>query len=262
VIRYSVFIFGLIFAAEIPAADLSGEEILRRSVAGETRQQKLRQQYTWHEHQENGPARADGSPVKVNIARDFDVIFLEGSFYRKLVAINGKPLNSKQAREEEEKMHMTAAQRMARPLAKRARRSGVPLSDILSVMDHRLLREEEVGGHKYWVVQSEPRKGTITKSQAETEALSYRYIHWIDEDEKVVVRREWEVIGEGVETKPGSRTKVGFAKNNDSVWLPDRAESLIVTGDKFGASRTLQTNTFSGYRRFTSETNIEFDDPQ
>jgi hypothetical protein len=151
VIRYSVFIFGLIFAAEIPAADLSGEEILRRSVAGEARQQKLRQQYTWHEHQETGPARADGSPVKVNIARDFDVIFLEGSFYRKLVAINGKPLNSKQGREEEEKMHTTAAQRMARPLAKRARRSGVPLSDILSVMDHRLLREEEVGGHKCWV---------------------------------------------------------------------------------------------------------------
>ncbi|MDQ1470381.1 MAG: hypothetical protein QOJ99_1861 [Bryobacterales bacterium] len=129
-------------------------------------------------------------------------------------------------------------------------------------MDHRLLREAESNGHKFRVVQSEAKKSAVAKTSAETEALFYRYVQWIDEDEKAVVRKEWDVIAPGVETKPGSRTKVVFSRNIDSVWLPQRAEFLIVTGDRFGASQVLQTNTYSGYRRFTTETKIEFDDPQ
>jgi hypothetical protein len=71
-------------------------------------------------------------------------------------------------------------------------------------MDHKLLREEELGGHKYWVVQSEPKQNALPETPAETQALCYRYIHWIDQEEKAVFRKEWETIAEGVETKPGS----------------------------------------------------------
>jgi hypothetical protein len=40
----------------------------------------------------------------------------------------------------------------------------------------------------------------------------------------------------------------------------DRAELLILNGDKLGGNRFFQTNTFSDYKRFTSETSVQFDD--
>jgi hypothetical protein len=53
-----------------------------------------------------------------------------------------------------------------------------------------------------------------------------------------------------------------FAKNAEAVWLPKRAEFFVVTGDTFGAKWIFQTDVYSGYQRFSSETNIEFGDSQ
>ncbi len=232
------------FVAKLPAADLSGEAILRLALDGETHQEKLRQQYIWHEHVESGPAKADGSRAKVEINRDFDITFLNGAFYRQLVAVNGKPVK--------------AGTTVKQP----PRHIGVPLAAVLSVMDQKLLREEEIDGHKYRVVQSDPKKNPAPATPAETEALSYRYTHWIDQEDKSVLRVEWEVIGAGIATKPGSRATVVFAKQADSVWLPKRAELLIATGDRFGAKWVLQTNDYSAYMRFTTDTSIQFDAPR
>jgi hypothetical protein len=182
------------------AADLTGEQIMRNAVEANRHQEALRQQYLYREHQENGPAKPDGGAAKVRISRDFEVIFLEGDFYRRLVALDGKPLSPKQAREEEEKMRMTAAERIAKHPPKKVVHTGVPLS------------------------------------------------------------AEWEVIGAGVDMKPGSTTKLIFARNQDGAWLLDRAELLILNGDKLGGNRFFQTNTFSDYKRFTSETSVQFDD--
>jgi len=227
--------------ANLPAADLTGEAVLRMALEGESRQEKLRQQYVWHEHVELGPAKADGSRVKMNITRDFDVTFLKGSFYRELVAVNGKPVK-------------------AGTRVKHTRHTGVPLAAILSVMDQELVRVEEIGGRRYWMVQSGPKKNAVAATPAETQALSYRYTHWIDQQDKSVVRVKWEVIAQGVETKPGSWTRLDFARNADSVWLPEHVEFFTVTGDKFGAKWMFQTGDFSGYRKFGSDTKIGFDD--
>ena len=223
--------------AKLPAAELTGEAILHMALEGEGRQEKLRQQYVWHEHVEVGPAKVDGSSVKVNITRDFEITFLKGSFYRELVAVNGKPV-------------------------KHARHTGVPLGAILSVMDQELVRVEEIGNRKYWVVQSEPKKNAVAATPAETQALSYRYTHWIDQQDKSVSRLKWEVIAQRVETPPGSWTRLDFAENENSVRLPRHAEFFIVTGDKFGAKWVFQTNDYSAYRKFSTDTSVNFDDRQ
>lgn len=253
----------LIFALSnvLHAAELTGEEIMRSAVEANRHQEVLRQQYLYREHQENGPAKPDGTPAKVRISRDFEVIFLEGDFYRKLIAVDGKPLKPKQAQEEEEKMRMTAAERKAKHPPRKTVHTGVPLSALVPVMDHRLLREEEIGGRKYWVVQSEPKKDAASKTALETQALSYRYTHWIDEADKAVFRKEWEVIGAGVDMKPGSTTKLLFTRNAEGVWLLERADLLILSSDKLGGNRFFQTNVFSDYRKFITETNVTFDEP-
>ncbi len=145
---------------------------------------------------------------------------------------------------------------------KHTRHTGVPLAAILSVMDQELVREEEIGNRKYWVVQSEPKKNAVAATPTETQALSYRYTHWIDQQDKSVSRVKWEVVAQGVETKPGSWTRLDFSENENSVRLPRHAESFIVTGDKFGAKWVFQTNDYSGYRKFSTDTNVDFDDRQ
>jgi hypothetical protein len=242
-VRNLALVLVLASCAKLPAADLTGEAILHLTLEDESRQEKLRQQYVWHEHVEIGPAKADGSRIKVNITRDFDITFLKGSLYRELVAVNGKPVK-------------------AGTTIKHTRHTGVPLAAILSVMDQELVGVGQIGDRKYWVVRSEPKKNATAATPAEAEALSYRYTHWIDQQEKSVFRVQWEVIAHGVETKPGSWTKLVFAKNADSVRLPEHAELFMVTGDKLGAKWVFQTNDYSGYRKFTTDTNLEFDDRQ
>ena len=44
------------------------------------------------------------------------------------------------------------------------------------------------------------------------------------------------------------------------AWLLQRADLLILNGDKLGGNRFFQTNVFSDFRRFTTETNVHFDD--
>jgi hypothetical protein len=226
--------------AKLHSADLTGEAVLQIALEGESRQEKLRQEYVWHEHVEAGPAKADGSRIKVNFTRDFDVTFLNGAFYRELVAVNGKPVKSGTT-------------------VKHTRHTGVPLAAILSVMNQELVRVEEIGNRKYWVVQSKPKKNVVAATSTETEALSYQYTHWIDQEDKSIFRVKWEVIAPQVETKPGSWTTLDFAENENSVRLLRHAQFFIVTGDKFGAKWVFQTNDYSGYRKFSADSKIDFD---
>jgi hypothetical protein len=257
------FSFCIALAAPVSATDLTAEDIVRSAIAGEKHQESLRQQYIYREHQENRLLKPDGTPGRLYIDRDFEHIFLEGGFYRKLVAIDGKPLKPKQAREEEEKMRMTAAERKAAGSTKKGIHtltSGVPLVDIVAMMDHRILREEEFGGLTCWVVQSEPKPDAVPRTPNETRALPYRYVQWIAQTDRSIPRKEWEVIGGGQDTPPGSNVKLVFLRNSDGALLP---QQYIWNSVKYKGKGVafLQTQVFSDYRRFTSQTSVQFDDP-
>ncbi len=246
----------------LQAADLTGDEIVRSAVEVGKRQAELRQQYIYREHQEDRVLNADGSAGKLYINRDFEDIFLEGAFYRKLVASDGKPLKPKDAKAEDARMRMTAAERRAAPPPKnqgRTLQGGIPFEDAYKVMEHKILREEEMGGRMCWVVQSVPRGDAAPKTDVETRAMAYRFTSWIDQIDRAIVREEWEVIGAGQDTKPGSTVAMVFVENADGVWLRQSAEMRAISGSG-NPPRFLQTNVYSDYRRFASETNVRFED--
>ncbi len=245
------------------AAGPTGGEIIRRAIEAEKRQDLLRQQYIYREHQENRVMNSDGSPGRLYINRDFEDIFLEGAFYRKLVGIDGLALKPNQARAEDDKIRMTAAERRAARPSKTGFRTllaGVPFSDIASVMDHHIVREEEVGAAKYWIVESTPGKDAVPGTPGEKRALAYRFVSWIDQADSTLLREEWQVIGDGQDTRPGSWVKIAFARNADGVNLIQRIEMKAISS-KGSPARFFQTQIFSDYRKFTSETNVVFDGP-
>ena len=74
----------------------------RRAIASESAQQVLREQYYYRQHIDNLVADKNGTPGKVVQTRDYEVVFLEGKPYRRLVLVNGKPLSSKELQKQED----------------------------------------------------------------------------------------------------------------------------------------------------------------
>ena len=196
----------------------------------------MRRQYVWHEHVELlGRANKDGTGrAKTTLRRDFDVSYDGGSVYRKIVAENGVSISPDEA--EKRKVHV--------------RREVLALSAIVSQMTNSLLSEETVDGRKCRLIRSEPATGQGP----------CRWTLRIDEDERVVIRAESVLLRGTPEVKAGARTTVFYTRNELGVWLPSR-QTMLFIGSGLLPARALQTIDFSADQRFTTDTNIRYDDP-
>jgi len=222
-------------AGRLLAADLTADDVLRMSMDSQTRQEQMQRQYVWHEHVELGPANKDGTGrTKTTLRREFEVSYEGGSVYRKIIAENGIAVGPDEA--EKKKVQV--------------RRGVLALSAIASQSTSKLLGEEAIDGRKCWVVQAESANDQSPK----------RWTLWIDKDERAIVRVASELLRGTPEVKAGARTTVFYSRNELGVWLPSRQISIF-TGNAFLPARAFQTIDFSAYRRFTTDTNIRYDDP-
>ena len=263
---FSILAIG--FALGLPAfaqagVPLTAEQILRQAVENEPRQNALREQYLYHEHVENGPFKADSSPGKPTRTADYEIVYLEGAPYHRLVAFNGKPLNPKQEAYEAEKMRKTAAERRA-DQARTKRKIiaiGVRLADVLRLMDHTLTREEEVGGRVMWVVESKPKSGAVGASEGDAKVLCYRYTDWIDREDGVLARQEYEVIKEGVDSAPGTRSKAVWAKEDGLPWFLRSLEGDFMSKNPKGMGHVFERHSYSDFRKFDAQSSVGFAEP-
>jgi len=222
-------------AGRLLAADFTAEDVLRMSMDSQTRQELMQRQYVWHEHVELGPANKDGTGrTKTTLRREFEVSYEGGSVYRKIIAENGIAISPDEAEKKKVQVH----------------REVLALSAIASQTRSKLLGEEAIDGRKCWVVQSESANDRSPK----------RWTLWIDEDERAIVRVASELLSGTPEVKAGARTTVFYSRNELGVWLPSRQVSIF-TGNAFLPARAYQTIDFTAYRRFTTDTNIQYDDP-
>lgn len=258
---WALFLGGFVlclFPAEWAVAG-SGDEILKRASDGERKQAALRAQYYYREHVEVRDAGKNGAPGKVRLSRDYEIIYLEGGPYRKLVLVNGKPLKPQQAQQEEQQMQKTAAQRREeRARSGPARSKSITvgearLDDMLRLMENTLLREEEIRGRKAWVVQSDSRRDLVASTPRDARILCYRYVHWIDQEDGAVAQQEFEVIREGIDAKPGTKSRAVFAKQDGSPWF---LRSL--DGEFWTKGHWFQQHRYHDFKKFEAHSEIEF----
>src|SRR5947209_5442280 len=112
----SIVLFGLAAAGLINAASPQEEarEIVRRSVKADTRNEALRRDYTYkvlNIFREPGPPRTEL----------FEVLSLNGSTFRHLLARNGTPLPPDEARRERERLDFAIEQKKKLPEKERNR---------------------------------------------------------------------------------------------------------------------------------------------
>jgi hypothetical protein len=110
---------------------------------------------------------------------------------------------------------------------RRQRRSGVfhkdvslgSHDDLLTLFDNRLVGEEEIRGHKAWVIASTPKEGRVAANAHEKEVLSFQRKLWIDEADYQLLKSVFTVAGEHIAFMPGTTVTWEFDKINADAWL-------------------------------------------
>lgn len=183
--------------------------------------------YTFTEEAVHYNYAGDGS-LRRGLTETREVIFVEGLPFHKLVARNGKPLPAKERAEIEKAIHQTAEERRRQPRPPEGGQMVMgdqridlgATRELLTIFDNRLRGEEELRGHKVWVIESTPKAGYSAASEHEREVLSFRRTLWVDEASLNIVRMQLAVIGDGIHfAAPGSTVTLDSDEIAPDAWL-------------------------------------------
>src|ERR1039458_2490192 len=229
----------------VPAvlAAQDAREIVRRSIEAESAGVEAARAYTYLERQET--RELDGSGKLKNLAvHTYDVTLLEGSPYRRLVALNDQPLTAKEQKKEEEKLPQSNVARSA-DWRRKQEKQREPLREIPDAFDLRLLPDESLDGHAMWVIDATPKAGYKPKLKSAFFFPKVKMRFWID-------RQDYQAVKAGIETletiawggilarlAKGDRLTFEMARVNDEVWLP---KAIRITG----SARVLLVKGFRG----------------
>jgi hypothetical protein len=195
-------------------------EIIKRFIAADNKNGQRAGQYTYVEQADYFTIDKNGPPKK-DRSETHEVIFVEGASYKKLIARNDKPLDAKEEAKEKKKLAQAAAERrkVHGPGLFHKNVSLASNEDLLTLFDNRFLAEEEIRGHKAWVILCTPKPGHVPANPHEKDALGFQQKLWIDQGDGQLLRSLYTVVGEHVMLMPGSTITWEFDKINDDAWL-------------------------------------------
>jgi hypothetical protein len=259
---YSVSVLDMRLLLLLAALPLWGaddaNQILKRFAEADVKNWEQARQYAYTQERTNFAYDKNGKPVQ-NGAAVWEVIFIEGLEYKKLISEDGKPLDARAQAREEKKLQQTAEER------RKERRAGAfhptvrtgSIEDLLALFDNRLLGEEEIRGRKAWVIESTPQSGHVPANKYEKEVLSFRHKLWIDEVENVKLKTVKTVVGDHIYLKPGSTMTFEFEKINDDAWLPVRqSDDFHLQFAKFIRPSGRSDYQYSKFRKFDVQSTI------
>lgn len=201
---------------------------------------------------------------------------IPGQTYRRLVAVNGVPIDPDVVRSRDEaRQKLLADREMIRsretPLERvsrerneagaRKRRQEIA-GDVFRVYDIRPVGREFVDGHRVIIATLTPRTGVPTRSAPAKYFAKLRGRAWVNEDDYEVIKVElialrdilvgWGIVGRIHE---GSRVMFERRKVNDEVWLPARTSIELAGRTLLVRKFRVQAVTeFSDYKKFTVTT--------
>ena len=209
--------------AALPRVDVGA--LIARSVAANNRDWQLAPQYTYSEKD-----RSDGG------TETYQVSMLYGSPYRKLIAVNGKPLPFEEQAEQNRKYQEAAERRQRESPSQRServadyetgrRRDHAMIGQLTQAFDFRLLGLEKLGGRSVYVLQATPRPGYVPPNPDTRVLTGMRGKLWIDPQSGQWVKVEARVTnpvwmkGFFAQVEPGTQFELDYAPVSGDVWLP------------------------------------------
>jgi dihydrofolate reductase len=198
--------------------------------------------------------------------KTFDVIMLEGESYRKLVLIDGKPLDAKTEEQVNQDLENERAQRRQQPknppaVTKKFTVSPVGVEQLERFFETKVTGEETVLGRKTWRLESIPQRNfpqsnlrPIDKEGVPTFITGV--VTWIDQQEGVEIKQTSVFTSAPGDIQVGTELTVEFSKVGEA-WLPDtiRARFDYKTGMMQHSYREQDVRSYD-YKRFTVDSTI------
>ena len=206
------------------------------------------------------------------------------SRWERLIAENGRPRPAaeleKVDRDRQRQAEALARRLAEQPATERARQERDRaeqrrefddiVDDIFIVFDIEMRAREAVDGHGTIALSLTPRRRAKPRTHEGRQMQKFALRAWISESDHELVRLDAEAIdtlssGFGVLARLHKGSKLSFLRRrvNDEVWLPAAVHFLGAA--RVGLVRTLRrsgTSEFSGYRKFSVDTDTTYDPPK
>lgn len=248
------------------------QEIIQRAFEASERNDEIQQQYTGTERVEERKLDKSGG-VKDSSSKTFDVLYLFGEEYERLVAEDDRPLSADKAAKEQRKLDKAYAERAdesprerEKRLAKQAKNEEEERkfrAEIVNAFDFSLVGEEQVDGRDCWVVDGAPRPGYEPSVSRAKFLQKIKARAWIAKDDYNWVRAEAETIDNAsfggfiVKLKQGAVLEFRQRFVNDEVWLPTSFDLRFDA--KIGLIKSLRREIavrWSNFRKFQAESTL------
>jgi hypothetical protein len=248
------------------------QQLLRVVAHKDVENDKRLRDYTYVERDVENKLDGKGETKSTEV-RTFDVLEIDGDQVRRLIEKDDKPLDTKEAAKEDEKIQKIIDKRKNESEDDRKKREqkeekeredGLKfVHEIADAYNFKLVGAESVGGRDAWVIEGEPRPGFEPHMKDAKFLSKFHGRVWIDKDDLQLSKMDVEAIDTVAvgwvlaRIHKGTRVILEQARVNDEVWLPQHVSFKVdmrlalLKGYKIDGDQT-----FRDYKKFRTSAKI------
>jgi hypothetical protein len=247
-------------------------ELIRQVAEKDIENDKKQRDYTYIEREEEH--RLDGKgQVKSTETTTHEVMMLYGDQIERLIAKNDKPLSTKDAAKEDERIQKLTDKRKNETSEQRAKRLKQEEKDreetrqfvgeIADAYNFHLAAIEDLDSRETYVIDAEPRPGFEPHSKEAKFLPKFRFRIWIDKAEGQWIKLDAQAIDTVslglflARVHKGSRIVIEQTRVNDEVWLPRHVavnvDVRLALVKNFDITEDV---TYRDYKKFRSDTRV------
>jgi hypothetical protein len=248
------------------------QQLLRVVAEKDIENDKRLRDYTYVERDEEHKLDAKGE-IKSTEIKTYDVIEIYGEQVQRLIEKNDKPLDTKDADKEEEKIQKIIDKRKNESEDARKKREGKEekeraegrqfVREVADAYNFHLVGTESLGGREAWVIDGEPRPGFEPHMKEAKYLPKFHGRVWIDKEDAQWAKMDIECIDTVsfglflARFHKGSRIVIEQTRVNDEVWLPKHVGLKIdVRLALLKEYNVEQEQTFRDYKKFHATAKI------
>lgn len=252
----SVLLAAALGGSALRAADPDPLDLLRRSIQAEEVNRARASSYLYTE--DITRTVVVGEQVVESASQRYEVIYLAGEPYFRLVGRDGKALTRDEEEQERQRMELVAADRRAGrgQFTSPAERPRISVVYRILPESHeiRYLGGEKVGDRQTWVLEAAVKKRSGHGGLNEMETRGMRVKLWIDQETLLRVQQSAIAERKVGRLERGASLSYRYAPQADGIWLVRQIVYRTPDGRSKGLPRYRETDqTYSNYHKFQVE---------
>jgi ribosomal protein L17 len=257
-------------AVPTPSADQI-RDLIRRAADQDLENDKRQRDYTYVEREQENKLDGKGQ-VASSESKTHDVMELYGEQVERLIAKDDKPLSSKDAAREEERIEKLIDERKNESEDDRRKRLEKEEKDreqarefvkeITDAYNFRFAGMERLEGREVYVIDADPRPGYEPRRREAKLLPKFRFRVWIDQADEEWVKLDAECIDTVsvgwfiARVHKGSRVLIEQTRVNDEVWLPKSVALKLDARILLKGFNLDEDVSYRDYKKFRTDTKI------